>query len=86
MRRPQDLLVFCKSEGSLKIKADIWLSPMTKAFTSPEHNKKHSDNTKRHKNFDYTTIMDQLRTVSWSDDNHPTGVVKPASSEFSISK
>ena len=31
----------------------------------------------QHKNFDYTTTADRLRTVSWSNDNHPTGVVKP---------
>ena len=29
------------------------------------------------KNFDYTTIADRLRTVSWDNDRHPTGVVKP---------
>ena len=29
------------------------------------------------KNFDYTTIEDRLRTVSWSNGSHPTGVVKP---------
>ena len=29
------------------------------------------------KHFDYTTIEDRLRTVSWSNDSHPTGVVKP---------
>ena len=29
------------------------------------------------KNFDYTTIADRLRTVSWSNISHPTGVVKP---------
>ena len=29
------------------------------------------------KNFDFTTISDQLRTVSWGNDSHPTGVVKP---------
>ena len=29
------------------------------------------------KNFDYTTIVDRLRTVSWSTDSHTTGVVKP---------
>ena len=29
------------------------------------------------KDFDYSTIADQLRTVSWSNDSHPTGVVKP---------
>ena len=27
--------------------------------------------------FDYTTIADRLRTVSWSNSSHPTGVVKP---------
>ena len=35
---------------------------------------KHEDDTK---NFDYTTIADRLRTVSWGNDSHPTGVVKP---------
>ena len=30
------------------------------------------------KNFDYTTIADRLRTVSWSSDSHQTVVVKPA--------
>ena len=29
------------------------------------------------KNFDYTTIADRLRTVSWSNRSYPTGVVKP---------
>ena len=29
------------------------------------------------KNFDYTTTADRLRTVSWSNSGHPTGVVKP---------
>ena len=29
------------------------------------------------KNFDYTTIADRLRTVSWGNDSHPAGVVKP---------
>ena len=37
--------------------------------------------TWQHKNatekFDYTTIADQLRTVSWGYDYHPTDVVKP---------
>ena len=28
------------------------------------------------KNFDYTTIAGRLRTVSWSNSSHPTGVVK----------
>ena len=34
---------------------------------------------KRHQNFDYTTIADRLRTVSWGNDSHPTGVVIPVS-------
>ena len=29
------------------------------------------------KNFDYTTIADRHRTLSWSNDRSPTGVVKP---------
>ena len=29
------------------------------------------------KNFDYTTIADRLRTVSWGNNSLPTGVVKP---------
>ena len=29
------------------------------------------------KNFDYTTVADRLRTVSWSNSSYPTGVVKP---------
>ena len=35
---------------------------------------KHKNATKT---FDCTTIADRLRTVSWSNDNHQTGVVKP---------
>ena len=31
----------------------------------------------RNKNFDYTTIADRLRTVSWSNDSYQTGAVKP---------
>ena len=27
--------------------------------------------------FDSTMIKDRLKTVSWSNDSHPTGVVKP---------
>ena len=37
---------------------------MTKAPTLTEKSKKQRDNIKkRHKNFDYTTIADRLRTV-----------------------
>ena len=29
------------------------------------------------KNFDYTTIVDRHRTISWRNNGHPTGAVKP---------
>ena len=39
--------------------------------------KKQRENTKNAtKNFEYTTIADRLRTVSWSNESHPTGMVK----------
>ena len=51
---------------------------MTKASTPTEKLKKatwlHKIATK---NFDYTTITDRLRTVSWSNNTQTTGVVKP---------
>ena len=55
----------------------IWLSPMTKTHTPTEKKKAGWQNTNATKNFDYTTIADRLRTVSWGNDNHLTGVVKP---------
>ena len=51
---------------------------MTKALTSTENSKKGKVTTqKRQQNFDYTTISDWLRMVSWNNDSHPTGKVKP---------
>ena len=56
-------------------KKEIWLSPMTKAL-HPQKNPKatwqHKNGTK---NFGYT-IAERLRMVSWSNDSHPTCVVK----------
>ena len=44
----------------------------------PQKNPKSNETTqKRHQNFDYTTIADRLGTVGWSNDSHPTGVIKP---------
>ena len=49
---------------------------MTKAPTLTEMSKGQSDNTNNAtKKFDYTAIADRLRTVSWSNYSHPTGVV-----------
>ena len=51
---------------------------MTKAPTPTEKSKKQRDNINNATNsFDNTTIADRLRTVSWSNSSHPTGVVKP---------
>ena len=51
---------------------------VTNAPTPTDKTKKQRDNIKNAtKNFDYTTIADRLRTVSWSNSSHPTGVVKP---------
>ena len=62
----------------IREKEEIWLSPMTEALTQTEKSKKQRDNTKNAtKNFDYTMIADRLRTVSWGNDSHPAGVVKP---------
>ena len=56
-------------------KKEIWLSPMTKASIQTEQNKWQYKNAT--KNFDYTTIADRLRKVSWCYCMYPTGVVKP---------
>ena len=51
---------------------------MTKAPTLTEKPKEQRDNIKkRHQNFDYTTIADRFRTVSWSNSGHSNGVLKP---------
>ena len=47
-----------------------------KSPTPTEKSKKQRDNIQNAtKNFDYTTTADRLRTVSWSNSSHPTGVV-----------
>ena len=53
---------------SKKKKEETWLSPIAKDPTPTEKSKKQHDNIKNAtKNFDYTTIADRLRTVSWSN-------------------
>ena len=51
-------------------KEKIWLSPMTKAPTPTGDNTNNAT-----KKFYYTAVADRLRTVSWSNYGHPTGVV-----------
>ena len=49
---------------------------MIKAPTPTEMSKGQSDNTNNvTKKFDYTAVAGRLRTVSWSNYGHPTGVV-----------
>ena len=49
---------------------------MTKAHTPTEMSKGQSDNTNNAtKKFDYTAVVDRLRTVSWSNYDHPSRVV-----------
>ena len=51
---------------------------MTKTPTPTEQYKKQRDDHKNAtKNFDYTTIADRLRMVSWGNDTQRTVVVKP---------
>ena len=58
-------------------KEEIRLSPMTKTPTLTENSKSNVTTQNATKNFDYSTIADRLRTVSGSNNSHPTGVVKP---------
>ena len=51
---------------------------MTNAPTLIEKSKMQRYNiTYATKNFDYSTIVDRLRTVSRSNSSYPTGMVKP---------
>ena len=50
---------------------------MTKAPTYKENPKRNGTTQKCHQNFDYTAIVDRLRTVSCSNNSHPTGVATP---------
>ena len=48
-------------------KKEILPSPMTKPPIPTENSKTNGQHTNATKNFDYTTIADRLRTVSWSN-------------------
>ena len=55
---------------------------MTQSYDNNPYTHRQIQNATRHrknatKNFDYTTIADRLRAVSWISDSPPTGVVKP---------
>ena len=67
----------CVLHPYLEKKEEIWLSPVTKTLKPTEQSKSTWQHKNATKNFDYTTIADRLRTVSWSNSSHPTGMVKP---------
>ena len=49
---------------------------LTQSYYKSTKSKKQRDNIENAtKNFDYTMTADRLRTVSWSNSSHPTGVV-----------
>ena len=50
---------------------------MTKTPIATENAKTNGQHKNATKNVDYIKIADRLRTVSWSNNNHPTGVVEP---------
>ena len=64
--------------SSQKKKEEISLSPMKRAPITTENPKSNATTHKCHQNLVYTTIADRLRTVSWSNNSHSTGVVTPA--------
>ena len=68
---PQNIIINISKEKN----EEIWLSSVTKANRKMKQKKLTTHNAS--KNFDYTTIAVWLWTVSWSNDSHPTGVVKP---------
>ena len=58
-------------------KEEIWLSPVTKTSSPTDQSKKQRDKIKNAtQNFGYMAIADRLRTISWSNSSHPTGVIK----------
>ena len=61
--------IFEKISLNKEKKKGIWLLQ--------KENKKNGQHQNITKYFDYITIVDRLRTVSWSNNSHPTGVVKP---------
>ena len=55
---------------------------MVKTHIPTKNSKTNGQHKNSTKNFDYTTIADRLRTVSWSNNSHPTGVVNESTEYF----
>ena len=71
-RYVHDAMKHTMRQKEKRTKSDL-ASPMTKA---PKFNNQLTTQ-KHHQNFDYTTTADRLSTVGWSNNSHPTGMVKP---------
>ena len=64
------------NQHQIKLKTTVDLLFQMFAFCSKKNPKCKMTTQKRHqKNFDYTTIVDRLRTMTCSKKSHPTGVV-----------
>ena len=61
--------------------SDPYVSPCltgdTKTPLPAENSKTNRQHKNATKNFDDTTIANRLRTISWSNNSHPTDMVKP---------
>ena len=77
---------YSSGQGHKAIKTFMLLREKGREFTqsyakSPYTHRKTQKATWQHtnatQNFDYITITDRFRTVSWGNDSNPTGVVKP---------
>ena len=66
----------CNTMYKRKRKISDWVKWQKKTLTpTKKSNKEKWQHKRATKNFDYTTIADDIRTVSWSDDSHPAEVV-----------
>ena len=54
---------------------DLTQSHDKRPYTNGNVKRAKCQHKQRHKKFDYTAVADRLRTVSWSNYGHPTGVV-----------
>ena len=57
---------------------------MTKTPIPTENSKTKGQHKHFTKNFDYTTIADQLKMVSWSNNSDPNVVVKSGSQDINL--
>ena len=74
-RRSTNSLSSVKSKDAMQREKGDLTQSYEKTPIPTENSKTKGQHTNAIKNFDYTTIADRLRTVSWSNNSHPIGVV-----------